>query len=137
MGLDLEPWEPEETVGKLWHVWASGFGAPQEFEDQAVALSEVSGRLAVLFRGLGGGAAVEIRPAAVQASQHRIGWLRRLGTVAETVPHASFDGEILRLPERLSVLPSRQANGALFLWLAACAAHGSMAPAQDDPLRRD
>ncbi|WP_028713151.1 nitric oxide reductase activation protein NorD [Paracoccus sp. J55] len=137
MGLDLEPWEPEETVGKLWHVWASGFGAPQEFEDQAVALSEVSGRLAVLFRGLGGGAAVEIRPAAAQASRHRIGWRRRLGTVAELTPHASFDGEILRLPERLSALPSRQANGALFLWLAACAAHGSMVPAQGDPLRRD
>ena len=40
MGLDLEPWEPEETVGKIWHVWASSFGAPQDFEDQAVALTE-------------------------------------------------------------------------------------------------
>jgi len=55
MGLDLEPWEPEETVGKIWHVWASSFGAPQDFEDQAVALTEVSGRIAVLFRALGGG----------------------------------------------------------------------------------
>nr|WP_010393289.1 nitric oxide reductase D protein [Paracoccus sp. TRP] len=137
MGLHLEPWEPEETVGKLWHVWASGFGAPQEFDDQAVALAEVSGRLAVLFRALGGGASVEIRPAAARSSAHRIGWLRRLGTVAETVPHASFDGEILRLPERLSALPSRQANGALYLWLAACAAHADLTPAYDDPLCRD
>ena len=41
MGLDLEPWEPEETVGKLWHVWASGFDAPEDFTDQAVALTEI------------------------------------------------------------------------------------------------
>lgn len=60
MGLDLEPWEPEETVGKLWHSWASGFDAPQDFADQAVTLAEVSPRLAVLFRGLGGAPSVEI-----------------------------------------------------------------------------
>lgn len=137
MGLDIEPWEPEETVGKLWHNWASSFGAPQDFADQAVALAEVSGRLAVLFRGLGGPASVEIRPAAAQSSTHRIGWWRRLGTVAESVTQASFDGEILRLPERLAVLPTREANRALYLWLAACTAHGTLAAPQTDPLARD
>ncbi|RCW80458.1 nitric oxide reductase activation protein NorD [Paracoccus lutimaris] len=137
MSLDLEPWEPEETVGKLWHAWASGFDAPQDFAEQSVALPEVAGRIAVLFRGLGGAPSVEIRPAAIQTSHHRIGWRRKLGTAAETVPSASFDGEILRLPERLSALPSRQANGALYLWLAACAAHECRPAPQDDPLARD
>ncbi|MFO1164681.1 MAG: nitric oxide reductase D protein [Paracoccus sp. (in: a-proteobacteria)] len=137
MGLDLEPWEPEETVGKLWHVWASGFDAPEDFTDQAVALTEVAGRIAVLFRGLGGAPTIEIRPAAVQTSHHRISWRRKLGTAAETVPSASFDGEVLRLPERLSVLPTRQANGALYLWLAACAAHEYRPAPHDDPLARD
>lgn len=137
MGLDLEPWEPEETVGKLWHVWASGFDAPQDFADQAITLTEVSARLAVLFRGLGGAPSVEIRPAAVQTSHHRISWLRKLGTEAETTPVTSFDGEILRLPERLSVFPTRQANGTLYLWLAACAAHEVRPAPQDDPLARD
>mgnify|MGYP000928804079 CR=1 FL=1 len=76
MGLDLEPWEPEETVGKLWHAWASGFDAPQDFAEQSVALPEVAGRITVLFRGLGGAPSVEIRPAAIQTSHHRIGWRR-------------------------------------------------------------
>ena len=49
---EIEPWEPEETIGKLWHGWASGFDSIPEHEDARVALSEVAGRLAVLFRGL-------------------------------------------------------------------------------------
>ncbi|KGJ05418.1 nitric oxide reductase NorD protein [Paracoccus halophilus] len=137
MHLELEPWEPEETVGKLWHVWASGFDAPRDFADQSVTLAEVSARLAVLFRGLGGAPSVEIRPASAQVSRHRISWRRKLGTEAETVPSARFDGEILRLPESLSVLPTRQANGTLYLWLAACAAHEARPDRQTDPLARD
>ena len=137
MGLDIEPWEPEESVGLIWHKWASGFDAPADFQDQAVALSEIAGRLAVLFRGLGGHPSVEIRGADDQVSTHRLGWRRRLGTVAEPVPQASFDGEILRLPQRLTALPAREANAALYIWLAACAAHGRPAPHHDDPLRAD
>ncbi|WP_374635385.1 nitric oxide reductase activation protein NorD [Paracoccus sp. (in: a-proteobacteria)] len=137
MGLDLEPWEPEETVGKIWHAWATSFDAPQDFADQSVTLPEVASRIAVLFRGLGGAPSVEIRPAALQTSHHRISWRRKLGTDAEILPTASFDGEVLRLPERLSALPSRQANGALYLWLAACAAHEHRPAPQDDPLARD
>ena len=26
--IDFEPWEPEETVGKLWHAFASRLDAP-------------------------------------------------------------------------------------------------------------
>lgn len=137
MGLDIEPWEPEESVGLIWHRWASGFDAPADFQDQAVTLPEISGRIAVLFRGLGGDPSVEIRPADDQVSGHRLGWRRRLGTPTESVPRASFDGEILRLPQRLSAMPHKQANAALYLWLAACAAHGSPAKPDDDPLRAD
>ena len=67
-GLDIEPWEPEETIGKLWHSFASRLDAPAALhEDARVTLDEVAGRVAVLFRGLGGGAAVEIRAAAPEA----------------------------------------------------------------------
>ncbi|MFV0299285.1 MAG: nitric oxide reductase activation protein NorD [Paracoccus sp. (in: a-proteobacteria)] len=135
--MAIEPWEPEESVGRIWHGWASGFGAPQDFDDQGVALAEIQGRLSVLFRGLGGGASVEIRPASARASAHRLGWRRRLGTRAEILPHASFDGETLRLPERLTALPARAANGALYLWLAAIAAHAEPPAPHDDPLRAD
>lgn len=136
-GIEIEPWEPEETIGKLWHAYASRLDAPRVHDGARVDLSEVGGRLAVLFRGLGGSPAVEIRPVAPERSGHRLSHLRRLGTDAETMPRASFDGEALRLPESLAVFPAREANAALYIWLAAAAAHAGAPRMEDDPLRAD
>ncbi len=135
--IDFEPWEPEETVGKLWHAFASRLDAPEVHHGAAVDLSEVSGRLAVLFRGLGGSHSVELRSISDEVSRHRLSFLRRLGTEVETTPRASFDGEILRLPARLAVFPTREANAALYLWLAAAVAHAPDRIAEADPLRAD
>jgi nitric oxide reductase NorD protein len=139
--IEIEPWEPEETIGKLWHAFASRLDAPLVHHGAAVDLAEVSGRLAVFFRGLGGGHAVEIRATPPEVSQHRLRFLRRLGTEAEITPRASFDGEVLRLPDSLALFPSRAANGALYLWLTAAVAHApSHAPAHlgdPDPLCAD
>ncbi len=135
--IEIEPWEPEETVGKLWHAFASRLDAPQVHHGASVDLSEVSGRLAVFFRGLGGAHSVELRAVSPEVSRHRLSLLRRLGAEAERVPRASFDGEILRLPERLAVFPRREANGALYLWLAAAAAHAPPLVPETDPLRAD
>ena len=114
MGDHIEPWEPEECVGKLWHAFASRLDAPVEHADAAVGLDEVAGRLAVLFRGLGGDPAVEIRPAAVAASRHRVSLRRRLGTPEERVARAAFDGAALRLPPVIAAFPDRAANGKLY-----------------------
>lgn len=134
---EIEPWEPEESVGKLWHAFASRLDVPTDYPDARVALAEVSGRIQVLFRGLGGNPSVELRAAADRVSPHRISWRRRLGTEAEALPRASFDGEALRLPQSLAVFPSREANEALYLWLAASAAHASQVFTEGDPLRAD
>lgn len=135
--IDFEPWEPEETIGKLWHTLASRLDAPQVHDGAAVDLSEVAGRLAVLFRGLGGSPGVELRPVSPEVSHHRLSWHRKLATEVELMPRASFDGEVLRLPDRLAVFPAREANGALYVWLAAAAAHAGTRFAEDDPLRAD
>jgi nitric oxide reductase NorD protein len=135
--IDFEPWEPEETVGKLWHNFASRLDAPEAHEGAAVDLSEVGGRLAVLFRGLGGSPTVELRPVSPEVSRHRLSWRRRLGAEVEQLPRASFDGEVLRLPDRLAVFPSREANGALYVWLAAAAAFAGPRIDEEDPLRAD
>ena len=141
--IDFEPWEPEESVGKLWHAIASRLDAPEAFDGARVDLSQVGGRLAVLFRALGGNPATELRPVAPEISHHRLGWKRRLGTEAEAIPRASFDGEALRLPASLALYPAPEANGAAYLWLAACAAHAPAAPdlpedpLPDDPLQAD
>ncbi|MBO9411682.1 MULTISPECIES: nitric oxide reductase D protein [unclassified Ruegeria] len=135
--IDFEPWEPEETIGKLWHTLASRLDAPLVHDGAAVDLSEVAGRLAVLFRGLGGSPGVELRPVSPEISRHRLSWRRKLATEAELMPRASFDGEVLRLPDRLAVYPLREANGALYVWLAAAAAHAGTRTDETDPLRAD
>ncbi len=137
--IGFEPWEPEETVGKLWHAYASRFGATPGNDAARVSLAQVSGRLAVLFRGLGGDGAVEIRPVAEETSHHRLSFLRGLGTWADRLPRASFDGAVLRLPESLAVFDAAAANTGLYLWLATAAAalSGMAAAAEADPLRAD
>ena len=137
--IDIEPWEPEETIGKLWHRYASRLDAPDVHEGARVSLNEVGGRLAVLFRGLGGNPALEIKPVADEYSHHRLSLRRRLGTWAEAVPQASFDGTALRLPESLAVFPAREANAALYVWLAAIASVADLqqAPCFADPLQQD
>ncbi|WP_170403317.1 nitric oxide reductase activation protein NorD [Ruegeria arenilitoris] len=135
--IEFEPWEPEETIGKLWHTLASRLDAPEVHVGAAVDLSEVAGRLAVLFRGLGGSPGVELRPVSPEVSRHRLSWRRKLATEVELMPRASFDGEVLRLPDRLAVYPLREANGALYVWLAAAAAHAGTRIDEDDPLRAD
>ena len=135
--IDFEPWEPEETIGKLWHTLASRLDAPEVHEGAAVDLSQVAGRLAVLFRGLGGNPGVELRPVSPEVSHHRLSWRRRLGTEVELTPRASYDGEVLRLPDSLAVFPAREANGALYVWLAAAAAHAGTRIDATDPLRAD
>ena len=80
--IDFEPWEPEETIGKLWHTLASRLDAPEVHDGAAVDLSEVAGRLAVLFRGLGGSPGVELRPVSPEVSRHRLSWRRKLATEA-------------------------------------------------------
>lgn len=135
--LDLEPWEPEETIGKLWHAYASRLDAPCVHDGARVDLSQVSGRLAVLFRGLGGDPSVEIKAVGDETSAHRLSLRRFLGAAQETTPRASFDGAALRLPASLAVFPAVEANGALYLWLTAVAAHAPAHCPETDPLRAD
>ncbi|WP_323718614.1 nitric oxide reductase activation protein NorD [Paracoccus aminovorans] len=137
MAHDLAPWEPEETVGKLWHRLAGRLDAAPDFSDAAATLEQMRPRLAVLFRGLGGGGSVEIRTVAEEESRHRLRLRRRLATPVEHVARASFDGEALRLPARLAEFPDAGDNRDLYLWLAACAAHAPAVPPADDPLQAD
>lgn len=136
-GLEFEPWEPEESVGKLWHSFVSKLETPDRFEDAAVTLDEVLGRLGVLFRGLGGPGDIEIRPAPRAETEHRRSWRRVLGHAVEAVEQASFDGEVLRLPSQIAIFPDRQSNVALYLWQTAFAVF-AIPPRQElDQLRAD
>jgi len=137
MGVEFEPWEPEESVGKLWHSIVDPLDAPGAFDTAAATLDETHARLGVLFRGLGGARDVEIKAARQEASAHRMSWRRALGRSAERIATASFDGETLRLPERITAFPEHEANVALYLWLAAASVFAEGPPAEADPLRAD
>lgn len=135
--VEFEPWEPEESVGKLWHSLIDALDAPSLFEDAAATLEGTRGRLGVLFRGLGGARDVEIKVATAEASTHRLSWRRALGRSAERLAAPSFDGETLRLPERIAAFSEREANIALYLWLAATAVFARRPQTERDPLRAD
>lgn len=135
--MEIEPWEPEETVGKFWHQFAHRLGAREQYGTAAVHLSEIDHRLAVFFRGMGGSSTVQMRSSALEASHHRLGFLHRLGTDVETLPCASYDGEVMRLPEQLAIFAERGQNEMLYLWLVACIAHAPSYHHEDDSLRKD
>ncbi|MBU2981243.1 VWA domain-containing protein [Lentibacter algarum] len=118
----LDLMEPEETVGKLWHNMAEGVGAEQRFEEAAVSFAELRSSLAVLFRGLGGAADVELSEAAAEVVQHRRSLRRRVAVERDKVHIASFDGERLRLPPVIDCFEDRAHNRAAYFWLVAVAA---------------
>ncbi len=136
-GIEIEPWEPEETIGKIWHAYASRLDQPISFEGASVALDEVHGRLAIFFRGLGGSLSVDIKETAPQLLAHRLSWKRQLGHAAERMAVPSFDGESLRLPGRIADFDSREANTALYFWLTAATVYAQPPVRELDPLRAD
>jgi nitric oxide reductase NorD protein len=130
--------EMEETVGKAWHRLVGGAATYPRHPDQAVALAEIVGRLAVMFRGCGGEAGVQIAGTAARKFQHRLGWRQRIGLGEERLEQPGRDGATLFLPERISLFPNAELNRTLYFWLAAWF---SVVPVSSigelDPLRRD
>ena len=135
--VEFEPWEPEESVGKLWHSLVNTLDAPGVFETAAATLDETRGRLGVLFRGLGGARDVEIKVATAETSAHRLSWRRALGQGVERLATPSFDGETLRLPERIAAFREREANIALYVWLAAASVFARPPATERDLLKAD
>ncbi len=115
----LKLFEPEETVGTLWHRAAGDLDAAPVFPEAEVPLEQVRDQLAVAFRGLGGSALAELRPAPFESSRHRLSWRRKLGRDHERQATARFDGETLFLPPSLAVFPDAGLNRRLYLWLVA------------------
>lgn len=130
-------WEPEETVGSLWHEAIDAYGAEPRFEEATLPYEAVKASVGVLFRALGGPPGAEIIPSANSVSRHRISARRRLARDIDHATRAQYDGEKLALPAQIALFAAPEMNEALYLWLAALAAKID-APAQEaDPLRQD
>jgi nitric oxide reductase NorD protein len=122
----LDLMEPEETVGNLWHDWASRRRAGAH-AGAAVAFETMRPSVAALYRALGGAPATEIVPAPAA----------RTDPSAEPVHVADFTGERLRLPPVIDAFPTRELNRAAYLWLAALAAAVIPPEPRADPLQAD
>lgn len=129
--------EPEETIGNLWHDMAQGIGAATTFPDAAVTLADMRPSLAVLFRALGGDAAVEIVEAAATLVTNRRAAHRKLGAEREKHHVASFDGERLRLPPVIEAFPEKPLNRAAYFWLVATAVFAQVPDADANPWTQD
>ncbi|CCE03930.1 VWA domain-containing protein [Bradyrhizobium sp. STM 3809] len=130
--------ELEETVGRAWHRLVGTTSSYPVHPDHAVALNDVSGRIAVMFRALGGETGVQIVGARARKSGHRLGWRQRIGLGDECLDQAGRDGATVFLPDTIALLPDRALNAQLYQWLAAWFATMPADPIADsDPLRRD
>ncbi|MCP8940853.1 VWA domain-containing protein [Alsobacter sp. SYSU M60028] len=130
--------ELEETVGKVWHRLVGGAATYARCPEAEATLEEVRGPLAVMFRGFGGEAAVQIAAAGARRSKHRLGWRQFVGVGEERLEQPGRDGATLFLPAGIAYFPDPALNRALYRWLAAWFAVVPVTPlGEDEPLRRD
>lgn len=133
----LELFEPEETVGRLWHRLIGGRSSYPNHPDAAVTLEAMRPRLSIFFRALGGDRAVRLAAGAATVSGHRLPLLDRIGLGAERVERSTLDGDTLQLPAAIALFPEPRLNERLYEWLAAYFAHIDAAPPPADPLQAD
>lgn len=137
-GLHLHPWEPEETIGALWHWLVGAPRATVGHPGAAVGFDAMRTRMGVLLRGLGGASSVDIRPAVAQRSTRRRSLIERIGHAGETEVRAVFDGDALDVPPSIDAFADPRDNADAFLWLAAwTACDAGPPPAAANPLRAD
>lgn len=133
----LELFEPEETVGRLWHRLIGGRSSYPHHPDAAVALEAMRPRLSVFFRALGGDRGVRLTAGVAAVSGHRLPLLDRIGLGAEQLERAALDGDTLQLPAVIALFPEARLNERLYEWLAAYFAHIDAVPVPVDPLQAD
>ena len=134
----LRPWEPEETVGRLWHHLVGTRDDELTFPEVRVTLEDMRTRMGILLRGMGGNRSVDIRNQTSHPSKHRRSLLRQIGHSGESALSATFDGENLDVQPDIAAFKTRADNEGAYLWLAAWAACDEPgAEMYADPLRAD
>ena len=121
----------EERVGALWHRFVTR-AAQRHDSKVAVALADIEKTAGLLFRAFGGDPGLRVTSAITVRHGARRGWLARIAGVGDQAELASRDLETLQLPLELALLPSRELNHDLYLWLIAlAAAHDTGGPDTD------
>ena len=108
----------EEIVGSSWHRFITR-RADNSFPEARVGLDEVRHTAGVFFRALGGEGGLRVVNATEADNHSRRSMLQRIAGVGGKLQYAWRDHETLRLPESISLFPSRELNRDLYLWLTA------------------
>jgi nitric oxide reductase NorD protein len=111
----------EEQVGALWHRLITR-AAQRHYPDAAVTLAEIEKTAGLLFRAFGGDPGLRVASAVATRHGARRRWLARIAGLGEKIELACRDAETLQLPAQLALLPRRDLNRDLYLWLIALAA---------------
>jgi len=119
----LELFEPEELVGKKWHMLVRDQSSYPHYSDAAIHLNDVKGMIAIFFRGIGGDPGVDVASVSAKSQSHRLSWRMRLGLDKERIAIARRDNDSLLLPAEIDYFPEKEMNRALYIWLAAFLAH--------------
>ena len=113
----------EEHVGALWdRLITHAARRHGYYPAAAVTLAEIEKTAGLLFRAFGGDPGLRVAPAAENRHGARRRWLARLAGLDQRAALSCRDAETLQLPPELALLPRRELNRDLYLWLIALAA---------------
>ena len=115
-------WEPEEVIGGAWERLVRDAGSEPHHSDQKVSFDDVKSSVGVIFRALSGNASVEITGAAQRVAASRLSRRAKIVKETESITHAQYDGEQLRLPADIDIFEDRDLARGLYHWLAALTA---------------
>jgi nitric oxide reductase NorD protein len=128
-GLHLRPWEPEETIGSIWHFLVGTPDVSRSSPDAAVPIEVMRGRMGVMLRGLGGSHGFSVNEATPRREGARRSFLKRIGHVEESAVVPVSGAESLEVPAVVSIFPDRALNEAYCLWLAVWSVAAAETPA--------
>ena len=111
----------EEHVGQLWHRFITR-SAEKRYPAAAVRLEDMTRRLGVFFRAMGGDPGLRLSQSTEDHHGRRRRWLARIAGSGERLFLARRDPESLRLPPSIDFFPEKDLNRDLYYWLAALAA---------------
>lgn len=112
--------EFEENVGKLWHRLVTS-SASKHYPQEKVLLKDVSKRIGIFFRALGGDGGMKVGVSAATENFSQRNWLQRLAGTEQKVELGWRDVDALYLPSSIDLFPSKKLNQSLYFWLAALA----------------
>lgn len=108
----------EEFVGKIWDSFITK-SANRHYPEAAVHLDEIRRTAGIFFRALGGEAGLRVENATDSEIHARRSLLQRIAGTGKKTQYAWRDEETLRLPDSISLFPSKELNRDLYLWLTA------------------